>query len=160
VLPLEGGKKPIPFLTTEFDEQAARFSPDGHWVAYVSNESGQPEVYVRSFSMNSAGTAMVASAKWQISDGFAQRPRWRNDGRELYYRSFPDGRLMGVGITTSPTFRAGKPRPLGVVVPPGIGLALTWDSTTDGKRFLVVLPDKGKTEPYTVLLNWQAGLKK
>ena len=80
---------------------------------------------------------------------------WRSDGSELYYQSADDGRIMAVEITTNPEFRSGKPRPLGLVVPPGTD----WESAPDGKRFLVALP-KDKPEPYTVVLNWQAALKK
>jgi Tol biopolymer transport system component len=158
VLPLEGDKKPVPFLVTEFREREARFSPDGHWVAYVSNESGHYEIYVRSFAMNSTGTAVEAGVKWQISNGYGRKPRWRGDGRELYYSS-EDGQLMGVEIATNPEFRPGKPQPLGF----SAGDA-TWDCTADGRRFLVAVPKttgKGdRPEPYTVILNWQAGLKK
>ncbi len=109
MLPLEGDKKPVPFLSREFNEGQARFSPDGHWVAYTSDESGQNEVYVRSFSMNSAGTAVEAGGKWKISDGFGTDPRWRGDGRELYYLSRGGG-LLAVEIATNPAFRAGKPQ--------------------------------------------------
>ena len=70
VLPLEGDKKPVPFLVNAFREGEARFSPDGHWVAYISDESGHYEVYVRSFAMNSTGTAVEAGGKWQISNGY------------------------------------------------------------------------------------------
>ena len=80
VLPLEGNQKPVPFLRTEFDETSAHFSPDGHWVAYQSNESGRAEVYVRSFSMNSTGTAVETGGKWQISNGGGLQPRWRDTG--------------------------------------------------------------------------------
>ena len=80
VLPLECDRKPIPFLTARFNQGQARFSPDGHWVAYTSNESGRDEVYVRSFSMNSARTAVEVSGKWQISNGYGQEPHWRGDG--------------------------------------------------------------------------------
>jgi Tol biopolymer transport system component len=153
VLPLQGNEKPVPFLITEFSEQNAHFSPDGHWVVYVSDESGRREVYVRSFSLNSAGTAVEASGKWIISNGAGIEPHWRDDGRELYYRSLPDGRMMAVEIATSPAFRAGKSQPLGLVAPD------EWDSA-DGKRFLLAAPKTGKPEPYTVMLNWQAGLKK
>lgn len=152
VLPLEGGRKPLPFLSTEFKEGAGRFSPDGHWVAYTSNESGQDEVYVRSFSMNAAGTAIEAGGKWPISNGFGVDPRWRGDGRELYYRSRGGG-LMSVGISTQPAFRAGNPQPLGV------SSSSVWDSTADGGRFLS-LAGKSGPQPLTVVLNWQAGLKK
>ena len=146
VLPLEGDRKPAPFLVTEFNEQAARFSPDGNWVAYVSDESGQAEVYVRSFSMGSGG-------KWLISNGGGSAPRWRGDGRELYYAA-PGGRLQAVDIVTSPVFRPGTPQPLGLTT------VEAWDASPDGKRFLVAAPKPGKPEPFTVVLNWQAGLKK
>ena len=134
--------------------QTTSFSPDGHWVAYVSNESGRNEVYVRSFSLNSAGTAVEAGGKWLVSNGPGNDPTWRSDGRELYYRA--GQKLMAVEIATSPVFRAGKPQPLGLVIPQGAG----WDATGDGKRFLVAAPKSSRPEPYTVVLNWQAGLKK
>jgi eukaryotic-like serine/threonine-protein kinase len=156
VLPLEGHKQPVPLLNTEFDEYNARFSPDGHWIAYASNESGRFEVYVRSFSMNSDGTVVKAGSKWQISDGSGVTPRWRDDGRELYYRSQAGNQsIMAVEIVTSPVFRAGSPKPL---VP--LSTQAIWDSASDGQRFLVSLPKSGKPEPYTVVLNWQASLKK
>jgi Tol biopolymer transport system component len=152
VLPLEGGRKPVPFLSTEFNDRQARFSPDGHWVAYSSDESGQDEVYVRSFSMNSAGTAVEAGGKWPISNGGGVDPRWRGDGRELYYRS-RDGRLMAVEIAANPAFRAGTPQRLGVTT------SAWWDSSADGRRFLSLV-NTGGPQPYTVVLNWQAGLRK
>jgi Tol biopolymer transport system component/predicted Ser/Thr protein kinase len=152
VLPLDNDKKPVPFLSTEFDERQARFSPDGHWVAYTSNESGQDEVYVRPFSMNSAGTAVEAGGKWPISNGPGVNPRWRGDGRELYYQS-RGGRILAVEIATNPAFRAGPPQPLGLLT------SALWDSAADGRRFLS-LANKSEPQPYTVVLNWQAGLKK
>ena len=152
VLPLDSDKKPVPFLITEFNERQARFSPDGHWVAYTSDESGQDEVYVRSFSMNSAGTAVEAGGKWPISNGFGVDPHWRGDGRELYYRSRGGG-LLAVEIAANPAFRAGSPQPLGV------STFASWDSTADGRRFLK-LATTSEPHPYTVVLNWQAGLKK
>jgi Tol biopolymer transport system component len=151
VLPLDSDQKPVPFLITEFNERNAHFSPDGHWVAYTSDESGQDEVYVRSFSMNSAGTTVEVSGKWPISNGRGTDPRWRGDGRELFYRS-PDGRVMAVEIATKPAFRAGSPQSLGT-------LTGAWDPAADGKRFLA-LASKSGPQPYTVVLNWQAALKK
>jgi serine/threonine protein kinase/Tol biopolymer transport system component len=162
VLPLEGDKKPIPFLVTEFKEHDARFSPDGHWVAYDSNESGNYEIYVRSFAMNSAGTAVEAGSKWQISKGYGDQPCWRGDGRELYYRA-QDGEVMAVEIVTNPKFKPGKPQPLGFTPPTSSTAGYLWDATADGHRFLVAAPKTVPTsnagEPYTVILNWQASLK-
>jgi Tol biopolymer transport system component len=151
VLPLEGDRKPVPFLITEFNERQARFSPDGHRVAYTSDESGQDEVYVRSFSMNSAGTAVETGGKWPISNGFGADPRWRGDGRELYYRS-RGGRLLAVEIATNPAFWAGNPQSLGVLTFAG------WDSAADGRSFVGLATKSGP--PFTVVLNWQSGLKK
>jgi len=153
VLPLEGDKKPFPFLATEFNDRDAHISPDGHWVAYRSDESGKPGIYVRPFSASPAGTATNQAAKWLISSDGGSPPRWRSDGREVYYQS--GQKIMAVEITTSPAFRAGEPRPLGLVIPQG----LPWDATPDGKRFLVTALNPSKPEPYTVVLNWQAGLK-
>ena len=161
--PLQGGGKPLPFLITEFKDHQARFSPDGRWVAYTSDESGQDEIYVRSFSMRSDGTAVEAGGRWHVSVGSGAEPHWRGDGRELYYRSLPDGKLMAVEIATKPTLRAGIPRALGIPAPyaePWPDGAARWDSTSDGKRFLVVLPSPRKPQRLTVIVNWQAGLKK
>jgi Tol biopolymer transport system component len=153
VLPLDGDRKPVPFLVTEFNEYGARFSPDSHWVAYISDESGQSEIYVRSFAMNSAGTAVEAGGKWQISNGSGYAPRWRGDGRELYYLS-EGGQAMAVEIATNPEFRPGKPQPLGFASA-GFG----WDCAADCRRFLVAVPKSKGPESYTVIMNWQAGLK-
>ncbi len=159
VLPLEGYGKPVPFLITEFSEHWARFSPDGHWVAYTSDESGHDEIYVRSFSMNSAQTAVEVGAKWPISSGFGTDSRWRADGRELYYRSRSGG-LLAVDIATNPAFRAGNPRPLGGSTFAGQTLyGWLWDSSADGRRFLRLATQSGP-QSYSVVLNWQTGLKK
>jgi Tol biopolymer transport system component len=162
VLPMVGDKNPVAFHLTEFSEAEAIFSPDGHWVAYASNESGRPEVYVRSFSMKSGPAAVESGIKSQISNGGAAQPRWRGDGRELYYRSIPDGKVMAVDIATAPTFRPGTPRPLGPAPPLPTtwpGPSSLWDFAADGKRFLAPA-DVSRPEPFTVVLNWQAGLKR
>ena len=159
LLPLEGDGKPIPFLVTEFTEAAARFSPDGRLVAYLSDESGHLEIYVRSFGMNSAGTAVEAGGKWQVSNGYGLDPHWRGDGRELYYNA-QNGEMMAVEIATAPEFKPGKPMPLAFATERGSSSGTFWDNTTDGRRFLVAASKNNKPEPYTVILNWQAGLKK
>ncbi len=163
VLPLEGDKKPVPFLVTEFRERDACFSPGGHWVAYTSDESGRYEVYVRSFAVNSAGTAVEAGGKWQVSSGYGREPRWRSDGRELYYTG-GDGQVMAVEIATNPEFKPGKPQPLGFATGARSATGIGWDFTADGRRFLVAtpktVPRSNGPEPYTVILNWQAGLTK
>jgi Tol biopolymer transport system component len=160
VLPLSGDKKPFPFLRTEFNEQYGRFSPDGRWVAYSSDESGRDEIYVRSFSPDSGGTASVAGGKWLISNDGGTLPRWRGDGRELYYLA-PDGKLMSVEISANPVFQAGVPRVLFQMPPTVSATSPRWDVTADGKRFILPAPTAQSTQaPFTVVLNWQSALKK
>ncbi|MCA1642389.1 MAG: protein kinase [Acidobacteria bacterium] len=103
VLPLAGERKPYPFLQTEFNETHAQFSPDGRFVAYVSDESGRAEVYVQSFP--------AAGGKWQISTGGGDQPQWRRDGRELFYMA-PDKTLMAVPIAAGGSFEPGSPAAL------------------------------------------------
>jgi len=157
-LPLEGDRKPFPFLQTDFDEAGAHFSPDGHWVAYESDESGRYEIYVRKFSPESTGTASDTGAKWQVSYGGGREPRWSSDGKELYYVSF-DWKVMAVAVSGNPVFQAQRPKLL--FQAPRQPAFTEGDYTIDGKRFLF-LASVGKTgqAPFTVILNWQAGLKK
>ncbi len=90
VFPLEGERKPRPFLQTPFYDGGARFSPDGRWLAYVSDESGRFEIYVQPFP--------GPGGKWQISNGGGIEPVWAKNGRELFYRN--GDRMMDVEITT------------------------------------------------------------
>jgi eukaryotic-like serine/threonine-protein kinase len=158
VLPLEGNQKPFPFHQTAFSEGEGHFSPDGRFVVYRSDESGQWEIYVRPFSAGSGATQSTAGGKWQVSNGGGIRPWWSPDGKELYYLS-PDGKMMVVSVTIKPSFQAGTPQFLFQVPPqnrrfPGI-------HTADGKRFLFPVPaDQTAQTPFTVVLNWQGGLKK
>jgi len=159
VLPLDGDKKPFPFLRTEFNEAIGRFSPDGHWVAYESDESGRMEIYVRPFSPNASATTSVSGGKWLISTGGGTEPRWRGDGKEMYYLS-PDGRLMAVEVTTSPVFQAGVPKVLFQTTIRNETVN-RWDITADGKRFLLTAQGvQSEQAPFTVVLNWSSLLKK
>ena len=160
VLPMEGDRKPFVFVNTRFDERSAQFSPDGHWVAYISNESGRFEVYVRPFSGTPSG---VAGGQWQVSTSGGLEPRWRPDGRELYYIA-PDDKLMAAPIRTSgATFEPGTPAALfqtriyGGGNDPGIGIE--YDVTGDG-RFLIDTVREDATSSITLLQNWAPGLKK
>jgi eukaryotic-like serine/threonine-protein kinase len=161
VLPLGGDKKPFPLLQTESNEQDGRFSPDGDWIAYVSNESGRDEIYVRTFSPDAPGGASDAGGKWLISTGGGTGPRWRRDGKGLYYVA-ADGNLMAVDVATATGFQSGTPKALFHIPTSGEGnLGQSWDVAPDGKRFLFPVPASGQdTIPFTVVLNWQAGLKK
>jgi Tol biopolymer transport system component len=150
LLPLEGDRKPVPFLVTPFSELNARFSPDGRWVAYTSDVSGAPEIYVRQFR-ESGGT-------WRVSSRGGQTPTWRGDGREIYFLA-PDGMLMAAPVTGAAPFQTGTPTPLFKVAVPDMADP-QYDVSPDGKRFLVNQQVSSKEEPINVLLNWAAALKK
>jgi len=166
VLPLKSNRTPFAFLRTPFDELNAHFSPDGHWVAYESNESGRNEIYVRPFSPDSsAADASGAGAKWQVSYGGGVLPLWSADGKELYYLT-SDARLMEVDVATSPAFQAGTPKFLFQAPPLGLlpSVRTTGKYTVDGKRFLFISSTGQGSQaqdqaPFKVVLNWQAALK-
>jgi Tol biopolymer transport system component len=163
VLPMGGDKKATPVLRAEFDQGGAQISPDGRWMAYAADESGHSEVYVRAFSPDS-GSVSTAGGKWLISNGGGTDARWRADGKELYYLA-PDGKVMAVELTTSPTFQAGVPKELfqgpPLLFPFGAPRPSQWGATADGKRFLFVTPVASAAQTsLTVVLNWQAALKK
>ncbi|HEV3214743.1 MAG TPA: protein kinase [Vicinamibacterales bacterium] len=154
LLPLGGNRQPVPYLQTPFDEADAQFSPDGRWMAYASNESGQPQVYVQAIP--------ASGAKWQISTAGGDQPRWRRDGKELFYVS-ADQKLMAVPVKTGVSFETGSPQPLFDIQPvygPLTG-RFAYQPTADGQRFLVTAPVSGGVAPaITVVLNWQAGVRK
>ena len=155
MLPLEGDRKPFPFEQTEHSEFGAAFSPDGRWLAYASDESGKMEVYVRTFTGKPGPAA--SGGKWLISTSGGTRPRWRRDGKELFYVA-NDGKLMAVEIKSGANFEAGAPKLL-------FDTHAHWgfyDVTADGQRFIVTMPVEQAQvrSPITVVLNWQAGLKK
>ncbi|MGH9717638.1 MAG: hypothetical protein ACRD4R_13055, partial [Candidatus Acidiferrales bacterium] len=157
VLPLEGDKKPFLFESTGPNNDDGQFSPDGHLIAYVSNESGRDEIYVRTFSPATTVIAAATGGKWLISTAGGTEPRWRGDGKELYYLA-PDDMLMAVDISDSPEFRAGEPKPL-FQAPRHLAYVSEnhWDVTRDGKRFLFAA--QSTEAPFTVVLNWQAALR-
>jgi len=100
-LPLVGDdRKPRPYLQTQFSQSQAQFSPDGRFVAYTSDETGKNEVYVRSF-------AQAAGGKWVVSTNGGTQPRWRRDGKELFYIS-GDSKMMAVGVITTPEFKKNR----------------------------------------------------
>jgi len=154
VLPLFGDRKPIPFVQSEFLEVFGHFCPNGRWLAYVSDESGRAEVYVRPFP--------VSAGIWPVSTGGGTQPRWRRDGKELFYLS-PHGKLMVVEVNAGDRFRAGAPKALFQMrLPVDFGwLSGNYAVTADGQRFLVTTPAGEAASPsITVVLNWPALLKK
>ncbi len=154
VLPMQGDHTPFPFARTRFDETSASFSPDGHWVAYTSNESGEYELYVREFIAPPGATE--AGAKWLVSNGSGIFPVWRADGKELSYHNLLKGTRMTVSIDSSHGFHAGVPREL-FQEPAG---SIRGTATPDLKRYLLVVPAKQEgPQSFTVVVNWAAGLK-
>jgi Tol biopolymer transport system component/predicted Ser/Thr protein kinase len=154
LLPADGQGKPAQYLNSPADETQGAFAPNGRFVAYTSNESGRLEVYVQ--------TLPASDRKWQISTGGGHEPRWRRDGRELYYLS-EDRKLMAVPVTIDAGFTAGAPKALFQTgVPAGVNPFRTnYVPAGDGQRFLVnTVRDDTGPEPITVVLHWTAGLKK
>lgn len=150
VLPLSGDPTPTPFLQTEFTEVLGTVSPDGRWMAYTSDESGAFEVYVRPFP--------ASGGKWQVSIDGGAEPKWRQDGREIFYVA-PDNKLMAVPTSTGPAFDSGLPKVLFEMRVPEITLPFprTYVVAKNGQRFLVNTIVKDATSsPITVVLNWTA----
>ena len=151
LVPLAGGE-PTRFLASKGSEMNGQISPDGKWVAYASDESGNWEVYVTSFP--------EAAGKWQVSRGGGSEPRWRGDGGEIFYIGL-NGMLTAVSVNAAGTFVTGTPAPLFQIY----GRAaisstdvFTFDVAKDGKRFLVnryVKPEH--VPPLTILLETAAG---
>ena len=153
VLPLTGDRKPVPFLNTEFRTQQGQFSPNGRWIAYLSTESGRKEIYVQGFTLDSS----QPRGKWQVSVDGGEMPRWRRDGKELFFQSGDNHFAVDVK-TDGPTFQAGIPRPLFSV--PAISSVTIGGSqfvvTRDGQRFLVLASvEKANNQPLEVLVNWR-----
>jgi Tol biopolymer transport system component len=159
VLPAEGpaaNRKPIPFLRTESNEINGQLSPDSRWMAFASDRSGRYEVYVRPFP--------PGEGEWAISNAGGIEPRWRGDGKELFFVA-TDGKMMAVPVKAvtgvRPSVEAGVP-----VLLFDAGIAnnrnqFEYDVTADGKRFLVNTTGAGgASQPLTVVTNWNAAKRK
>jgi serine/threonine protein kinase len=151
VLPLSGDRKPLPFYQSEFNEEYCSFSPDGHWIAYQSDESGKSEIYFAPFP--------GPGGKRQVSGSGGSQPKWRRDGKEIFFIA-PDGRLMSAEVNgNGETLEIGIPRVL--FQPRATGPGFQFDVADDGQRFLfnTVVEQKNSTQ-ITLVLNWAAGLKR
>jgi len=144
-----------PLLQAKWTVQSAQFSPDGRWIAYVSNETGSREIYVSPF--------LSTNGKWQVSNGGGQEPKWRQDGKELFYIS-ADGRMMAVAVKSGASFEAGSP----VVLfqthrrqPVSAQDFASYDLSADGQRFLIATRvDEANAAPLSILLNWASEMEK
>jgi len=143
---LSQGAKPTDLVVTQFNEYASAISPDGHWLAYQSSESGRPEVYVRELS--------GAGGRSKISTDGGEEPHWSHDGHALYYRN--GSQFLTVTVNPTPTFEAGKP----VNLFDGIfdlrtSSGVTYDVDPKGGRFLMIRPAEASTAPSVmIVLNW------
>ena len=154
--------KPVPLLRTPFNEDFGQISSDGKWLAYMSNETGRAEVYVQPFP--------TGSGKWQVSTNGGTFPRWRRDGRELFYMDRTSaGKMLAVDVNgTASVFVAGSPKELfdsGYLNLGHTAPYLPFAVSADGQRFLIPRAEGLSTadaisSPIAVVLNWDAGLKK
>ena len=147
LLPIDGDRRARPFLSSPFDESAPRFSPDGRWMAYVSNESGRDEVYVRALGN--------PARKQQASDEGGAEPVWGQNGRELFYRA--EKTMLAVPVAAGTDMRIGKPQRLFEGdFEPGTIDAANYDITPDQQRFVMVQAREGASAQATlhVLINW------
>ncbi len=152
VLPLFGDRKPFPVVQSEFESVFPQFSSDGKWLAYASNESNRYEVYVVPFP--------GGSGKWQVSTSGGSQPRWRRDGKEMFYLA-ADNKVMAVDVgAKGATLELNNLRLLFQAHPASAPRWL-YDVSADGKRFLVnSATEQGSAEPLTLVVNWTADLKK
>jgi serine/threonine-protein kinase len=158
MMSMEDSREWKPLLQDKYAETQPRISPDGQWLAYMSNESGRFEIYVRPFPD-------VSSGKWQVSTNGGIEPKWSQDGKRLFYRS--DNSIMGVVVTTQPTFSLDTPEVLfrDVRNYSSMDVLRSWDISADGKRVLTVIEAPGDKSQeasrpeINVVLNWFEDLK-
>ena len=151
MLPLDSD--PSPFLDTSFNETMPMFSPDGQWLAYVSDDSGRPEVYLKSYP--------GPGGRWPVSAEGGKDPMWSADGRELFYRN--GDRMMIAAVQTEPTIVIGKPQPLfqRSYLQQLIGSGTNYDISPDGQRFLMIKEEsEQESTQINVVLNWFEELKR
>lgn len=150
VLPMMGDKKPEPVVRSPFREFQGRFSPDGRWIAYVSNESNQDQVYVQGFP--------TASSRTQISTTGGFQPRWRRDGKELLFISQArEVMAVDIGVSADGALKIGVPRKLFSATPITVtSYRNSWEMTPDAQRFLINSSQQQATSslPITVVVNW------
>jgi Tol biopolymer transport system component len=148
-------RQPKPFVQSSGSVRNGQFSPDGRWVAYSSNESGNWEVYVSPFPSG--------ASKWQVSRAGGEEPRWRRDGKELFYLS-AEGKLMAVAVKTGSNFESGSPVTLFQTrtrQPVSFMDAFSYDVTGDGQKFLInTRVDERNAAPLSVVLNWASEMEK
>ena len=150
LLPLNGGRRPRPLLQTRADEAEAQISPNGRWIAYVSNESGRAEVYVAPFPS--------MARRWVISISGGASPRWRGDGEELFYLG-SDGMITAAELDIAPeAVRVAKTTALFQASLKSLLQGVAYDVAPDGQRLLVNRLGEEQSQPFVVVQNWPAAL--
>jgi len=158
-------RQPIPVIQTPAAELGGYVSPDGKWIAYISDESGREEIYVQAFNAGVKSGSSPVSGKWMVSKGTLGMARWRSDGKELVFIS-AEGAIMSVDVTATPAFQASQPKqlfqlPSSVLALGGATPGARMDVTRDLQRFLVTVPAQNNSrQEFTMVLNWQAALKR
>lgn len=159
LMPLQGERRPQPLVRTPFNEINGEISPDGRWLAYQSNESGQDEVFVRPFPNADDG-------RWQVFTGGGTRPLWARSGQELFYATPAGDALMSVPVSGTPVFSAGNPIKIlnAQAYRTAVDAGRNYDVSRDGRRFLLIKPGTGAAEAppaaITVVQNWTEELKR
>jgi Tol biopolymer transport system component len=162
VVPVSADRKPRVFIHAPNAVYDGQFSPDGRWVAYVSRESGREEVYVVPFDGNQISNTppfgqVAITKRWQVSANGGAFPRWRRDGKELFYVA-PGGEFTTTRVdATRSVFSLGEPQPLFKGFPAGV--AFPYDVSPDGQRFLVNSAQETGTEPFTLVADWKELLR-
>ena len=154
ILPLSGDRKPYPYFTEPGDQDYAQFSPDGKWIAYASRETTTFQVFVAPFPWT--------GAKWQVSTTGGVMPRWRRDGKELYFLKVGSGDVMMAQVDGhGASFEVGEVHAIFTLenMSPGTGSA-QYAVNNNGQRFLVITTGDAAIQPLTLLENWTAELKK
>ena len=150
LLAADSARPPTPLVRTSFRELSPSFSPDTRWIAYSSDESGRPEIYVQPFP--------GPGERIRVSVDGGTLPRWRGDGGELYYLDASE-RLVAVPVGPGSTLQLGAPMPLFRLETGGTpGVAGRYDVSADGRRFLVIAPESDAAPGATVVLDWTAAL--
>jgi len=158
VLPVSGEKREYPLLSSPFDEREPQISPDGHWLAYCSDESGNYEIYVQPFTAE----GKVGGDKRRVSTNGGTEPLWRRDGKELFFVA-DGGKMMSAAVTNNGgRLEFGAPKFLFQThMHNRYAILHEYDVSQDGQRFLIgTLIGESKAPPPTVILNWTADLKK
>jgi serine/threonine-protein kinase len=158
-LAVDGGHKSTPLFSAKMGTYGIALSPDGRWLAYSSNESGLPEVYVVPFHTAPGGTPSISGGKWQVSNGGGTAMAWRGDGKELFFTNSSAAKLMSANLSTiGDHFHSDKPQPLFELdAHPIINY---YAVSRDGQKIYMTNYGPGSTAPFTVTTNWVDLVKK